>query len=176
MQVFVGTIQAFGFNFAPTSWALCNGQLQAIAQNTALFSLLGTTYGGDGVQTYALPNLQGRFPLHWGQGPGLPPYDIGQSAGTTDQTLLFNNMPIHSHVLNASSASATTEKPAGGFLATANDPATFNPISVYGPTANATMNATAIGMAGGSIPFSIMPPYLAVTFCIALFGIFPSRN
>jgi microcystin-dependent protein len=175
-ECYLGQIQAFGFNFAPKGWALCNGQLLPIAQNAALFSLLGTFYGGNGVQTFALPNLQGRFPLHWGSGAGLPPYVIGEFSGTPSQTLLVSNMPIHNHALNASSASATTENPGGNFPATANDPATFNPISVYGPTANTTLNPTAIGIAGGSQPLSIMPPYLAVTFCIAMNGIFPSRN
>jgi microcystin-dependent protein len=176
MQVFLGTIQSFGFNFAPTGWALCNGQLLPISQNTALFSLLGTTYGGNGTSNFQLPNLQGRLPMHQGNGPGLTPRVIGEVGGTENQTLLISNMPMHNHSLNASSQNATTEKPGGGFLAAANDPASGNAINVYGPTSDTTMSPTAIGLAGNSIPFSIMPPFLVINFCIALNGLFPSRN
>jgi len=176
MEVFIGTIQSFGFNFAPAGWALCNGQVLSIAQNTALFSLIGTTYGGNGTTTFQLPNLQGRLPMHYGDGPGLTPRVIGETAGLENQTLLISNMPVHSHSLNASSQPANTEKPAGGFLAQANDPATANPISIYGPASDVTLNANAIAAVGGSQPISSMPPFLVVSFCIALIGIFPSRN
>jgi len=175
-EPFIGQIQSFGFNFAPRGWALCNGQLLPIQQNTALFSLIGTTYGGNGTTNFQLPNLQGRLPMHQGNGPGLTPRVIGETAGSENQTLLISNMPMHNHPLNAATQAATTEKPAGSFLAQANDPATGNPISIYGPTADTTLNATAIGAAGSSIPFSIMPPFLVINFCIALNGIFPSRN
>jgi microcystin-dependent protein len=176
MQVFLGTIQSFGFNFAPTGWALCNGQLLPISQNAALFSLLGTTYGGNGTSTFQLPNLQGRLPMHQGTGPGLTPRVMGEIGGSENQTLLISNMPMHNHLLNASSQNATTEKPGAGFPAAANDPASGNPINVYGPTSDTTMSPTAIGLAGGSIPFSVMSPFLVINFCIALNGLFPSRN
>lgn len=175
-EPFLGQIQTFAFNFAPRGWALCNGQLLPIAQNTALFSLIGTTYGGNGTTTFALPDLQGRMMVHQGTGPGLPPVVMGEIGGNTQQTLLISNMPAHNHLLNASTTAAASEKPAGNFMAAANDPASLNPINVYGPTADTTMNPTSIGLAGGSIPFSIMPPFLVINICIALQGIFPSRN
>jgi len=176
MEVFIGTIQTFAFPFNPTGWQQCNGQLLAISQNTALFSLIGTTYGGNGTSNFALPNLQGRVPLCQGTGPGLTPRVMGEVAGSEAQTLLVSNMPAHTHMLNALSTAATTEKPGGNYMAAANDPATFNPINVYGPTTDTTMNPGSIGLAGGSLPFPIMPPFLVINFCIAMIGIFPSRN
>lgn len=167
---FIGEIRMFGFNFPPRGWALCNGQLMAIAQNTALFSLLGTTYGGNGQTTFALPNLQGRVPIHQGQGLGLSPYSMGQQAGTENVTLLSTQMPQHNHTLIASSADAASGKPAGKYLAT-----------TAAPTYNAAQDGTvlgaqSIGLQGGNQPFTIIQPYLVVSFCIALVGIFPSRN
>jgi microcystin-dependent protein len=176
MEVFLGTIQTFAFPFNPRGWQQCNGQVLSIAQNSALFSLIGTTYGGNGQTTFALPNLQGRAPLSQGNGPGLTPRVIGEVAGSEAQTLLVSNMPQHTHMLNASSTAASTEKPGGNFMAAANDPASLNPINVYGPAADTTMNPGSIGLAGGSQPFSIMPPFLVINFCIAMEGIFPSRN
>jgi microcystin-dependent protein len=179
-QVFLGTIQSFGFNFAPTGWALCNGQTIAISQNTALFSLLGTAYGGNGVSTFQLPNLQGRLPMHQGSGAGLTPRVIGEVGGSENQTLLSNNMPAHNHALNATTAAATGATPLNTLLALSNgadNQGTPVTVQVYGPTpTNTTMNPASIGVTGGSIPFSIMPPYLVINFCIALNGIFPSRN
>jgi microcystin-dependent protein len=180
MQVFLGTIQSFGFNFAPTGWALCNGQLLPISQNAALFSLLGTTYGGNGTSTFQLPNLQGRLPMHQGTGPGLTPRVMGEISGSENQTLLISNMPMHNHLLNGTTAAATGASPQNSLLAAPNGADNQgNPVTVqiYGPApANTTMDPTAIGLAGNSIPFSIMPPFLVINFCIALNGLFPSRN
>jgi len=152
----------------------------SIAQNTALFSLIGTTYGGNGQTTFALPNLQGRAPLCQGNGPGLTPRVIGEVAGSETQTLLVGNMPAHNHLLNATTAAADGSTPANTFLALANGADNQgNPVTVqiYGPApANTTMNPGAIGPAGGSQPFPIMPPFLVINFCIAMEGIFPSRN
>jgi microcystin-dependent protein len=178
-EPFIGQIQPFGFNFAPRGWALCDGQILPISQNTALFSLLGTTYGGNGQTNFALPDLRGRMMVHQGSGPGLPPVVMGEVAGSPQQTLLISNMPAHNHMLNASTTAADGSTPANTFLALANGADNLgNPVTVqiYGPAANTTMNPMAIGISGGSVPFSIMPPYLVISICIALNGIFPSRN
>jgi microcystin-dependent protein len=174
-EPFIGQIQPFAFNFAPLNWSTCSGQILGIAQNTALFSLIGTTYGGNGTTTFQLPDLQGRVMIHQGTGPGLPPFVIGELAGNTQQTLLLGNMPAHNHSLNVSNQPATTDQPTGGVLAQAADPG-LNPINVYGPTPNAAMNPAAIGFSGSTQPFSIMQPFLTVNICIALNGIFPSRG
>jgi microcystin-dependent protein len=175
MEPFLGQIMMFAGNFAPVGWALCNGQLMSIAQNTALFSLLGTTYGGDGVTTFALPNLQGRVPLHWGTGPGLSSYDLGEVTGSENVTLLITQIPAHTHVATASNAAAAQADPAGNVWAVPVDstgtPGTgFNP-----PPANAALSPTAIGLAGGSQPHTNIQPILAVTFIIATEGIYPSH-
>ena len=179
-EPFVGQIQTFGFNFAPRGWMLCNGQLLPISQNTALFSLIGTTYGGNGTTTFALPNLQGRMMIHQGTGPGLPTVVMGEAAGSPQQTLLIGNLPMHNHLLNATTSAATGSTPTDTLLASPNGADNQgNPVTVqiYGPApVNTVMNAGSIGMAGSSIPFSIMPPFLVVNICIALQGIFPSRN
>jgi microcystin-dependent protein len=178
-EPFIGQIQPFGFNFAPRGWALCDGQILPISQNTALFSLLGTTYGGNGQTNFALPDLRGRMMVHQGSGPGLPPVVMGEVAGSPQQTLLISNMPAHNHLLNATTAAADGSTPANTFLANANGADNQgNPVTVqvYGPAANTTMNPMSIGISGSSIPFSIMPPYLVISICIALNGIFPSRN
>jgi len=179
MEVFLGTIQTFAFPFNPSGWQQCNGQLLSIAQSTALFSLIGTTYGGNGQTNFALPNLQGRVPLCQGNGLGLTPRVMGEMAGTESQTLLISNMPQHTHVLNASTTAADGSTPANTFLANANGADNLgNPVTVqiYGPAANTTMNPGSIGTTGSSLPFSIMPPFLVINFCIAMVGIFPSRN
>jgi microcystin-dependent protein len=181
MEVFIGTIQAFGFNFAPNGWQMCNGQLLPISQYSALFSLLGTNYGGNGTTNFALPNLQGRMMVHQGTGPGLPPVVIGEAGGSPQQTLLLNNMPAHNHVLNASTTAASSAAPANGvMLANANgadNQGNTVTVQIYGPSgSNTTLDPGSIGMTGNSVPFSIMPPFLGVNLCIALVGIFPSRN
>jgi microcystin-dependent protein len=177
MEPFLGQIMMVGFNFAPVGWALCNGQLLSIAQNTALFSLLGTTYGGDGRTTFALPNLQGRVPIHQGQSPGTSTYVMGQVAGTENQTLLVGNLPAHSHPANASSASGGNNSPIGGFWAEVNSGGR-SPVAspAYAASATGQMAGTAIGLTGSNQPFSVIQPYLCVNFIIALVGIFPTRG
>lgn len=174
-EPFLGEIRMFGGNFAPRGWALCNGQLLSIAQNSALFSLLGTTYGGDGVTTFALPNLQGRFPMHWGTGPGLTPRTIGEQAGTENVTLISTQMPTHTHLASANSGDGNSTSPQGNVWATAVD-ANSQQVSAFGTTANTVMNPQAIGTSGGNQPHNNMQPYLCVTFLIALQGIYPSRS
>lgn len=178
-EPFIGQIQPFGFNFAPVNWATCSGQLLAINQNTALFSLIGTTYGGNGTSTFQLPDLQGRVMIHQGTGPGLPPFVIGEAAGSPQQTLLVANMPQHNHLLSASTAAATTSSPQNSFLGNANGSDNQgNPVTVqvYGPAADTTMNPASISPAGNSLPFSTMQPFLTINICIALSGVFPSRG
>jgi microcystin-dependent protein len=166
---FIGFIGMFGFNFPPRGWALCNGQLLSIAQYTALFSLLGTNYGGNGQTTFALPNLQGRMPMHFGQGPGLSPRSIGEVSGQENVTLLSTEMPTHTHALGAATTPGTTDAPAGAVPAR---PASSIP--QYAAAADGVMAPTQA--AGGNQPHNNMPPYLALNFSIALEGIYPSRN
>jgi microcystin-dependent protein len=173
-EPFLGQIMIFAGNFAPRGWALCNGQLLAISQNTALFSILGTYYGGNGTTTFALPNLQGRVPIHSGNGTGLSPYVVGQNGGTETVTLLTTQMPSHTHLANVDGAASGKPTPSGNFLGTVGG-TSQDKVYSSGPS-NATMNATAIGAAGGSQPHANIEPYLALTFCIATQGIFPSRN
>lgn len=185
MEVFVGTILGFGFNFAPRNWAFCAGQTMPLQQNTTLFSLLGTTYGGNGTSTFGLPNLVGRTPIGYGNGGtgGTASWAIGQVGGTETTTLLVQNMPAHNHAINVNNAAdATTNKPdATEYLGqcVGSDPGTGNPVtvSIYTPTApNAQLNPTSMSIVGGSQPFNNLQPYLAVNYCIALYGIYPSRN
>ncbi|WP_263408588.1 phage tail protein [Terriglobus tenax] len=176
---YLGEIRIFGGNFAPSGWALCNGQLISISQNSALFAILGTTYGGDGVQTFALPNLQGRLPLHWGTSTTGSNYVLGEVSGSEKVTLLANNLPMHTHAISipVNSGPADLSDPTGAIESTPNDPASGNPISSY--TKNAATGAALpfqSGIAGSSIPISVMQPFLCVTFIIALVGIFPSRG
>jgi microcystin-dependent protein len=175
-EQYLGEIRIFGFGFAPKGWALCTGQLLSIQQNTALFSLLGTDYGGNGTQTFGLPDLRGRVPLNQGQGPGLSPYLIGEQAGTENATLLVNNMPQHNHVVRCNNENGTSASPANNYWAEGNNGGSADNSFGYSGTANTTMNPNAIGVTGGSQPFSIMQPYLAINFCIALVGIFPTRS
>jgi microcystin-dependent protein len=175
MDPFIAEIRMFGCNFAPRGWAQCNGQILAIAQNTALFSLLGTTYGGNGQTTFALPNLQGRAPIHTGQGPGLPNYDLGQQSGVQSVTLLQSEMPIHNHQAMASNTDGVEASPVANVWA---GPGADRDLHWYSPTGGgtATMHPNSIGIAGGSQPHNNMQPYLVVTYCIAVEGVFPSRN
>lgn len=179
---FIGEVRAFGFNFNPRGWAFCQGQLMPIASNTALFSLLGTTYGGNGTTNFALPDFQGRAPLGMGQGPGQPNYDWGQKAGAAQTTLLTQNLPPHTHTIAGSAAlpahsgpgtvdTPPTNVPAGSSESENFAAAGSANTSLGGTTANLTVQP-----AGGNQPFSKMPPYLAVNLCIALQGIFPSRS
>ena len=167
---YIGEIRMFGGNFAPSGWALCNGQLLNISQNTALFAIIGTFYGGNGVNTFALPNMQSRVPVHQGQGPGLSPYVIGELGGVENVTLLTQQMPAHGHGLNAVGGNAGTDQPSNGLLAKA-------AAQVYSTAAhNTTMSPSMIAPSGGNQPHENIQPYLCVTFIIALVGIFPSRN
>ena len=169
-----------GFNFAPAGWALCNGQLLSISQNTALFSLLGTYYGGNGTTTFALPNLQSRVPIHQGQGTGLSTYTLGQLGGNETTTLLATNLPPHTHPLLGSTATGTLTSPAGGSIAQINAGTPREPALAmgYASTApNTTMAAGSVGNnSSGATPFSTQQPYLCINFIIALEGIYPSRS
>jgi microcystin-dependent protein len=164
---FVGEIRVVGFNFAPTGWALCNGQVLPIAQNTALFSLLGTTYGGDGRTTFALPNLQGRASMHQGQGPGLSYHALGEADGTQAETLSPAQMPAHNHALAAASGSATTGTPSSQVSLAA------GAVKTYAPAHNVVPMGE---VAGGGQPHNNMQPYLVLNYVIALTGIFPPRG
>jgi microcystin-dependent protein len=170
---FLAEIKMFGGNFAPRGYAFCNGQILSISQNTALFSLLGTTYGGDGITNFALPNLQGRVPIHWGSGAGLSTYVIGEQGGVENVTLIQSQLPSHNHSLTASSGAGTGAAPA----ATEVLAASTTRDKLYSTSApNTTLSAQAIGTTGGNLPHTNLQPYLAVSFIIALQGIFPSRN
>ena len=176
MEPFVGQIQPFGFDFPPKGWALCNGQIMSIAQNTALFSLLGTIYGGDGQVTFALPDLRGRSMIHHGQGAGLSNYVIGQRAGSETVTLLASQIPSHNHavVFKLGNGLANSSTGAGNKLA-----GNTGGTSIYNSgTANDNLANDVIGQSnvGGGQPHTILSPYLAISVCIALQGIFPSRN
>ena len=170
---FVAEIRIFPFNFAPTGWAFCDGQLMPLSQNTALFSLLGTTYGGDGKSTFALPNLKGSAAMHPGQGQGLSLRDLGESGGTETVTLLVSEMPLHTHFVGAQNT------PLGGVAApsntaTLNRPASGNLYDATSPSPVA-MAFQEISVTGGSLPHNNMQPYLTLNFCIALQGVFPPR-
>lgn len=169
-EAFVGEIRMLACNFPPRGWAFCNGQLLPISQNTALFSLLGTMYGGDGRSTFALPNLQAACAIGQGQGPGLTDRVVGESGGSATVSLLPTQIPAHAHTLMASS-SALTNDPSGASLANVASGASAYRI----PGATTSMAAEALSPAGGSQPHNNRPPYLALNFCIALQGIFPPR-
>ena len=171
---FVAEIRMFPFNFPPKGWAFCNGQILPISQNTALFSLLGTYFGGNGTSNFALPNLQGRAPMHTGrsQGPGLSPHSLGEQAGVETETLLMSEMPQHNHSLNTYNdigedrlvgPTEALSQSTGGLL--------------YAPSApNTPMSPAALPVAGNNLPHNNMQPYLTVNFCIAMQGIYPSRS
>jgi microcystin-dependent protein len=172
---YLAEIRMFGCNFAPHGWALCNGQIMPISQNTALFSLLGTFYGGNGTTNFALPDLQGRAPMEQGSGAGLTQRVLGEEGGTPTETLLSTEMPIHSHAIS------------GAVIANSNPGETPTSTSLFTNSAPNQLYANAVGtpvilapqsitFTGGSLPHNNMQPYLAVTFVIALAGIFPSRN
>lgn len=175
-EAYLGEIRMFAGNFAPSGWALCNGQLLSISQNSALFSILGTSFGGDGVSTFGLPNLQSRVPIHQGQGQGLSPYTVGQTGGSEQVTLLTNQMPVHTHTVNASNTSASATTAGGNLPATAAASRGQDAPNIYGSAAGTTMAANMIGAAGGSQPHANIQPYQCVTFIIALTGIYPSRG
>jgi microcystin-dependent protein len=172
MDPFVAEIRIFPFNFAPKGWALCDGQLLPISQNTALFSLLGTTYGGDGKSNFALPNMQGNAPMHPGQGPGLSLHDLGETGGSDTVTLLESEMPAHSHIWTASNQDATDQSPVNELFAGG-----VGGIAMYGAPGSVTSLApNALNPAGGDQPHNNMMPYLTLNFCIALQGVYPPRT
>lgn len=174
-EPFVGEIRAVGYNFAPTGWALCNGQLLPISQNTALFSLLGTMYGGNGTSNFALPNLQGCSPTHFGQGPGLSPYVQGETGGESAVTLLQTEMPQHSHTVGVVDAPGSQNTPANAHLGKARFGKAFD--LQYRPASDgAVMHPSALTPSGGGQPHNNMPPYLVLNFIIALQGVFPARQ
>lgn len=169
-QPFVGEIRMFGGNFAPAGWAFCAGQLMPISENDVLFTLIGTTYGGDGQSTFALPDLQGRLPMHMGTGPGLSARTIGELSGVESVTLTTQQIPVHTHAPMADANSGNQTTPQNGIWAA-------TAASRYSSSApNLAMNNTLVGQAGGSQPHENMMPYLAISFIISLFGIFPSQN
>ena len=170
---FVAEIRFFGFNFAPTGWAQCNGQVLPLSQNTALFSLLGTTYGGNGQSTFALPDLQGSVPIAPGQGPGLSLYDLGQTGGAATTTLLTSETPNHTHTVTAATTplgTAAVPSAAVGYGRAASG----NPYGSSG--AQVAMAPTALTPAGGGLPHNNLQPYCVLNCCIALQGIFPQRQ
>jgi microcystin-dependent protein len=171
---FVAEIRVFPFNFAPKGWAWCNGQLLPLSQNTALFSLLGTTYGGDGKSTFALPDLQGRAAMHPGQGPGLSLHDLGETGGAETVTLLQSEIPAHAHSVNAQNSNSNLNDPANTVLGRP-----FGGGTLYKLPAAAnvgSMAAEAVGPAGGAQPHNNLQPYLTFYFNIALQGVFPPRG
>ncbi len=167
---YVGEIRMFGFNFAPVGWQACDGSLLAIAEYDTLFALIGTTYGGDGQNTFGVPDLRGRVPLHQGSGPGLSTYVIGQTGGTETVTLAANQID-HTHALPVSSAAATSPSPALGVMAADS----LDPVYSAGAP-DVEMHPTSVGVAGGNQPHENMMPTLTVSYCISLFGIFPSPS
>ena len=172
MDPFVAEIRIFAFNFAPRGWAFCNGQILPLSQNTALFSLLGTTYGGNGQSNFALPDLQGRAPMHPGQGPGLSLHDLGETGGSETVTLLQTEIPLHSHALRANVidvADTNVPSPAASFALSSGG-------TLYQPTANVQLAPQALAPAGGSQPHNNLMPYLTMNFNIALQGVFPPRQ
>ena len=170
---FVAEIRIFPFNFAPTGWAWCDGQLLPLSQNTALFSLLGTFYGGDGESSFALPDLQGRAPMHPGQGPGLSLHDLGETGGSETVTLLESEIPSHSHSLRANPQLGDSPSPAPNAVLAR--PGTLNAFQTTTNSNLAPMAPQALPPAGGDQPHNNMQPYLTFYFCIALQGAFPPR-
>jgi microcystin-dependent protein len=171
-QPYIGEIRMFGGTFAPAGWALCQGQLMPISENESLFNLIGTTYGGDGQETFGLPDLQGRVPVHMGQGPGISQnYVLGEEAGVETVTLNTQQIPIHPHTVLGSTANGADPNPAGNFLASS---VAVKAYAVF-PPENQFAN-TAITSTGGSQPHENLMPYLCISFIISLFGIFPSQT
>ncbi len=168
-EPFIAEVRIFGFHFAPRGWAFCNGQLLPISQNTALFSLVGTTYGGDGKTTFALPNLQGRASMHPGRGPGLTARRLGENGGSETVTLTTMQMPSHSHALTGSDERGDATSPQNNYLGTGTD--------MYAPEPpGSTLSPPALPPAGGNQPHNNIQPSLSLNYCIALVGLYPSRG
>jgi microcystin-dependent protein len=170
-EPYVGEIRMFAGNFAPAGWMFCEGQPLPISENEVLFQLIGTTYGGDGEETFNLPNLASRVPIHMGTGPSGTTYQIGEMAGTEQETLTVQQIPSHTHTLTVSTAAGTTNSPAGAVLAASPSVQMF---IVDSP--DNTLNAAAVGPAGGSQPHENTQPFLCINFIISLFGVFPSQT
>jgi microcystin-dependent protein len=168
---FVGEIRMFAGNFAPVGWAFCDGQLLPISENDVLFQLIGTTYGGDGQETFALPDLRGRLPIHMGQGPGLSNRIIGEEGGTEAVTLTVQQIPVHTHATVLSNGAGSESTPAGNVLAASPNVRLYRPGS-----ATTALHPASVGPAGGSQPHDNLMPFLCVNFIISLFGIFPSQT
>jgi microcystin-dependent protein len=173
MDPFVAEIRIFGFNFAPKGWAFCDGQILPLSQNTALFSLLGTTYGGDGKSNFALPDLQGRAPMHPGQGPGLSLHDLGETGGSDTVTLLESEIPSHNHGVFGSNTNSNQQTPVGNFHAGSTQNHRY---AAAANNPNVNMNDGVIAPAGGDQPHNNLSPYLTLNFCIALQGVYPPRT
>jgi microcystin-dependent protein len=177
-DAYIAEIRIFGFNFAPKSWATCGGQTLSIAQNTALFSLLGTTFGGNGQTTFALPDLRSRAPIHWGTGSGLPSVALGQNGGEENHLLISQEMPSHNHTFGATTAAATKRAVSGDVFADDVDAQQVDYFAAFNAPNSSYVNLNPLSMppAGGSQPHNNMQPYLVLNICICLNGIFPSRN
>jgi microcystin-dependent protein len=176
-QPYLGGIFMFAGNFAPRGFQLCAGQILSISQNAALFSILGTTYGGNGVSTFALPDLRGRAPIGVGAGLGLSPVVLGELGGNQNATILLSNMPAHNHLINVSNTGASQPLPQGNFIAEPLD-GNSNPTTGFNTTATSgnTLSPTSVSLVGQGVPLSIQNPYLGITYIIAIQGIFPTRN
>jgi microcystin-dependent protein len=173
MEPYIAQIMLVGFNFAPKGWAQCAAQLLSIQQNAALFSILGTTYGGNGIQTFGLPDLRGRTSMHWGMGAGQPDYVLGELGGTENVTILASSLPSHNHPLNVSNVASNASSPSNTLAAVSQ---TSISGMLYGSPSNTTMATATVANNGGNQPVSILQPYLVLNYLIATSGIFPSRN
>ena len=171
METYIGTILMFAGNFAPRGWALCDGQILAIAQNSVLFSILGTTYGGNGQTTFALPDLRGRGPMHAGQGPGLSHRELGERGGTESVTLTINNLPAHNHLINCKSDGGNSNSPTNNFIAGDNN---VSATPFAGGKTDSSMDPQAVSFVGENQPIATMSPFQAVNFIIAVEGIYPA--
>ena len=174
MDPFVAEIRIYPFNFAPKGWAFCDGQILPLSQNTALFSLLGTTYGGDGKSNFALPNMQGNAPMHPGQGPGLSLHDLGETGGSETVSLLESEIPSHSHAVMASASVGNRTTPQANSISRVTGSTPFVPSSPSPPIV--AFSGNSLAPAGGDQPHNNMQPYLTLNFCIALQGVFPPRT
>jgi len=177
MDAYIGEIRPFGFNFAPIQWATCDGQIIPISQNTALFAIIGTFYGGNGTSTFGLPNFQGRVGVNQGQGTGLSQYVVGEMGGFSSVTLMTSQLPLHNHVINTQAGGTATQSArsptAAAFLGSSNPDALY---SDQVPNPSTAFSQNAIGLSGSSMPHDNMQPFEALLFCICEYGVFPSRN
>ncbi len=171
---YIGQIMPWAGNFAPRNWAFCDGQFMAISQNDALFSIIGTMYGGDGHTTFALPDLRGRMPIHFGDGPGLTPRQIGQRAGTETAFLDVTQIPSHNHVLTCNSGEGDQQNPSNNYFASGKIESLDT--TLYEDTATTTLSQQAVTAAGAGQAHTNMPPFIAINYCIALYGVYPPRS